>query len=150
MAGEVSENQTIVESWTISALKAYLENKIQAVERETDLKFKARDQALKLQFEADQLHFASLNHEAARILKATEITVSRDTWDAFKDADRIWKASMDHAIITLLPRGEFNVYKETTEKALNLGAGKWQGVLQLISTVASFAAIVGVASVFLK
>lgn len=148
--GNASENQTIVEPWTISSLKAYLEQKIDSVARETELKFVARDTALELQFKLDQEHFKSLNNEAARLLKNVEITVSRDMWEAFKEGDRLWKTNADTRAGGLMPRQEFTAYKEATERALNLGSGKWQGALQLISTIASFAAIVGVAYALIK
>lgn len=147
---KVSENQTIVEPWSISSLKAYLEQKIASVETETGLKFESRDLALKHQFDLDQEHFKQLNNEAARLLKNVEITVSRDMWDAFKETDRTWKQKCDAGMLALLPRNEFHTYKETTDRNMNLGAGKWQGALQLVSTIASFAAIVSVVFLWLK
>lgn len=145
-----SENQTILEPWTITSLKAYLELKITSLAGEVGLKFEARDKALKLQGDLNEEHFKSLNNEAGRLLKNVEITVSRDMWEAFQATDREWKARIDLRITELLTLKEFTIYKEGAERALNLGAGKWQGALQLVSTVASFAAVVGVAFALLK
>jgi multidrug efflux pump subunit AcrB len=143
-------NATATQAWNITTLKAYLEALVAALAAETDLKFEARDKAQALQFQADQEHFRTLNHEAARILKATEITVSRDTWDAFKENDHQWKTHVEARLAGAMKTAEFNIYKETTERALNLGAGKGQGIWQLIQTLASLAAIVGVAIVLLR
>ena len=121
------DNQTAIQAWNITTLKAYLEEQIAAVKNETDLKFAARDAAQKLQYQIDQDHFTSLNHEAARILKATEVTVSRDTWDASQKAANDWKVAVERRLQDSLPRSEFQTYKETTDKALTLKAGQSQG-----------------------
>jgi len=136
-----SENQTIVEPWNITALKAYLEEKINSLGRETDLKFETRDKALKHQFLLDQAHFGALNNEAARLLKNVEITVSRDMWDVHLRGDREWKTRIELAVHESMSKHEFQIYKESTERALNVGSGKSQGVLQLVSFCASLAAI---------
>ena len=133
------ENQTAVEQWNITTLKAYLEQKIVALDTETNLKFKARDDAQKLQYQIDQDHFASLNHEAARILKATEITVSRDTWEANQKAYHEWRATVDRRLQEAMPRTEFQTYKDTTDKALTLKAGQSQG-FDIVRGTATFIA----------
>lgn len=145
-----SENQTIVAPWNISALKAYLEAQIVNLGRETDLKFEGRDKALHLQATINEDHFKALNNEAARLLKNVEITVSRDMWDAYIHTDREWKNRTELLLSTMMPKAEFHAYKESTERALNLGTGKTSGILQLFTTGASIAAIVGVAVVLLK
>lgn len=91
--------------WTIETLKAYFELKFTGVEN----MITTRDKALELQAKADEIHFLNLNHEAARILKAQEVSVSRDTWDAFIEGDRKWKADI--------------------EKRLDLRTGQSQGIV---------------------
>ena len=137
--------------WNISTAMAYLGKEIAALDQKVDLKLKAiddkisaRDKALDLQSEANKVHFDQLNHEGARILKATEITVSRDTWDSFIESDRAWKSNADRALQSLLPRSEFQTYKDATEKALTLKAGQSQGMGTI--GVISMGIVAGVAS----
>lgn len=106
-------NQTATEQWNITTLKAYLEQAIAALKTETGLKFDARDDARKLQADANEKHFADLNHEAARIQKATEVTVSRDTWDGFLKAYQEWKVATDIVVQAAVSRTEFQTYKDT-------------------------------------
>ncbi len=143
-------NATATQSWNITTLKAFLEALVIAVKTETDLKFEARDKAQLLQHEIDQEHFKALNNEAARILKATQITVSRDTWEAFKEADNAWKAKTDALLAGVMLKADFQTYKETTERALNLGAGKWQGIWLLISTAGAIISMLGVLFVIFR
>ena len=97
MAADSTSNQI--------TLREYLEQRIDGIENKLDLKldaidqrFEARDGALVLQADANAAHFDALNHEAARILKAAEITVSRDTWDEFQKGYAEWKSSVDRII----------------------------------------------------
>lgn len=145
-----TSNTTAIENWNITTLKAYTDVRLDALKSETMLKFESRDKALQLQFSLDQEHFKSLNNEAARLLRQQESSVSRDMWDTFHEGFRQWQADTNSKIATNMTRAAFEAYKEATDKALNLGTGKFQGVLQLITTVASVAAIISVAFVLLR
>jgi len=96
------------ERWNIETLRLHLEMQIAHLHEKVDGKFFSRDKALELQAEANKIHFVQLNNEAARILKAAETTVSRDTWEGFQK--------------------EYQAYKASTERALTLAAGKASGV----------------------
>ena len=109
-------------------LREFLEQAIEGKLGVIEERFKAQETALKLQAVDNKEHFERLNGEAARILKATEITVSRDTWDAFKKSDQDWKNVTDRTMQGLLTKGEFQIYKESTDKALLLKAGQSIGV----------------------
>lgn len=145
-----TSNTTAIEGWNITTLKAYVDVRLDGFKSETALKFDSRDKALELQFALDQEHFRSLNNEAARLLKSQEASVSRDMWDTFQTGFREWQADINARIANNLSRAAFDAYKEATDKALNLGTGKWAGVLQLVTTVASIAAIISVAFVLMR
>lgn len=145
-----TSNTTAIEGWNVTTLKAYFDTRLDGFKTETTLKFEGRDKALVLQFQLDQEHFKSLNNEASRLLKQQEASVSRDMWDTYLTAYHTWQADTNAKVAQGLTRSEFNAYKEATDKALNVGTGKWQGVLQLVTTIASVAAIVSVAFVLLR
>ncbi len=105
----------LVEAQNDVSLRQYLERDIAALRNEMGLKFQNIEDrledtadALALSAGQNKEHFAALNNEAERIRKAAEITVSRDTWDAFKE--------------------EYNGYKEETNSKLTLRAGQLQGL----------------------
>ena len=141
------ENQTVVQAWTLTTLKAYLEQNLASLSEEVELKFKARDKAQKLQHRIDQEHFKALNNEAARILKATEVTVSRDTWNAEQKSFQDWKNNVERMLQGALPRTEFQTYKDATDKALTLKAGQSQGfdIVRVILTFVAGLVVAGLA-----
>lgn len=146
-------------------LREFLEEKLASLSRETSKNFElvgkgfelmngridARDHALKIQTEANRVHFDALNHEAARIQAAADKSVSRDTWDEYLKNDQEWKSKFDQQFPALLTKAEFQTYKETSDKALQLKAGQSQGVgmtgafvVQVISTISSLAVLISV------
>lgn len=135
------------QGWTIETLKEFFESRLAAIED----KIKERDKALELQAAENKRRLAELNHEHARVAKAQETYVSKDTWDGYVAARQAWTTAADRTMQLALPRPEFQAYKDTTEKALTLKAGQSQGfgltasvVVQIISACASIGAIVGV------
>lgn len=114
-----------------------------AFKREVELMFLARDEALVLQAAANKIHFEALNHEGARILKATEITVSRDSWDAFLKSFAEWKTTTERTLLGALPRPEFQTYKDSTERALTLKAGEARGAAGLWSLIVAGIGVAG-------
>lgn len=140
-------NQTATEQWNITTLKAYLEQAISALKSETALKFTARDDAQELQAAANKEHFENLNHEAARIQKATEITVSRDTWDGFLKAYQEWKSTTDTIVRAAVSRTEFQTYKDTLTAEMAAKAAQhavMTRVAVILAAVASAAMIANV------
>lgn len=127
------------------------EEKLRALRAEHELQFKAiyekfaaLDEARKLQAAADKEHFSALNNEAARIQKAADLSVSRDTWDAFKQTDQKWKSDIEKLAATHLPRQEFQTYKETTDKARDVKTGQTQGVSMVWAIFLGIVAVAGV------
>ena len=93
----------------------------------------------------------SLNGEQARIAATQAAYVSRELWDKAQDDDRGWRSRTDIAMQQLLSKSEFQLYKETTNRALLVKEGEGRGigltttaVLQFFSLLASVAAVVGV------
>lgn len=130
-------------------LREYLEGKIKELEARHELKFKAidekfatRDKALDLQAEANGVHFTALNNEAARILKAIEVTVSRDTWNAFKQSYDDWVRKVELAVGGLLPTKDFNSFKEEVNKSLQTKDGQRVGVTMTTSALTSIVIVV--------
>lgn len=149
---------TLVQNWNITTLKAYFEQRHTANIVETNLKFEAvnlkfeaRDVALKLQFEQNQDRFKELNNEAARILKATEVTVSRDVWNNFQENFLAWKTGVERQIQEATTRNEFQTYKQNTDKALTTAAAQAEIQATSKARVAMFigaaAAMVSVANI---
>lgn len=131
------------------SLREHLEAQIKALCMKHELKFKAledkiaaRDKALELQAEANKTHFIALNNEAARILKAIEVTVSRDTWNAFKQSYDDWTRKVETAIGGLLPAKDFNEFKDATNRALQIKTGQAQGVGMTTSTLVTIVVVV--------
>jgi len=127
--------------WTIGTLKELIDTKLNSF----DIKLEARDKALDLQAAENKRRLDELNHEHARVAQAQQTYVSKDTWDGFVEADQVWKGRVDLSLQAMVPRAEFQAYKDTTEKALTLKAGQSTGrhdvVAWIIAAVASTAAI---------
>lgn len=125
----------LVEAQNDVSLRQFLEREIAALRTEMNLKFKIADtndkaiaEALRIKSDEDATHFSTLNNEAARILKATEITVSRDTWDSFKSEYGEWKSRTERLIDSCVKNDDYQTYKQETSGALKLRTGQLQGV----------------------
>ena len=79
------------DGWTVATLKHHIDARLDAMEANFRIEIAARDKAVELQAKANDIHFDALNHENARIAAASATSVSRDTWDAFKTSDEVWK-----------------------------------------------------------
>ncbi len=142
----------LAESDNEISLRQHLEYKITCLKNEVELKFKnvndradMTEAALELQSGANRDHFETLNHEAARILKATEITVSRDTWDAFQKDYSDWKSRIERTMAAALGKDEFNTYRTETNRALTLRTGQGQGVYMSWQTFLAIFGLIGLA-----
>lgn len=150
--------------WTITTLKEHLEDNLCAMKKLYDEKIMSlenklgeRDRALLLQAEEYKRRMTDLNNENGRILAAQATSVSKDTWDGFIIGFESWKSATEKIIQAALPRVEFQAYKDATDKALTLGAGKSTGigltaniVAQVLWAGASIAAIVGLLIVVMQ
>jgi hypothetical protein len=139
--------------WTIETLKEHLELQITGLrDRE-----KIRGEALKLQADEYERRLTALNGEQARIAANQSASVSREIWDSSQREDRAWKSRIEGSISSSLPRVEFQTYKDTTDKALQLKAGQSQGigavgaiVVQVLTSLAGMAAIATVIVLLLR
>lgn len=106
-------------------------------------------------------HFASLNGEAGRILKAIEITVSRDTWEGFLVNHRNWRAEVDKALQGAITDKEFLEFKNSLAKdaailakdadtKVGWGKGISAVIAAIVGAVFLAAAVVGIVFAFLK
>jgi hypothetical protein len=143
-----SANPTAIEEWNFPTLKAFIEQQIGNLRSETDLKFTAAEAARKHQYVIDQEHFTALNSEAARILRATEITVSRDTWDGFLTGDRKWKSEVDIAIRATVSATEFQTYKDTLTRELAAKSAQAAVVTRVALIFGGLASLAVIANVF--
>ena len=115
-------------SHTIETLKELVAHQIDAVRGELT----ARDRALELQSTETHRRLDELNNEAGRILAASRLTVSSDTWEAFLHSDREWKRKVDQVLAQRSGRESGTV--TSTDR-----------LFQFVSMIASLAAIAGVA-----
>ncbi len=127
-------------------LREFFEAKLNAIEamREKDIKafydyVKSSSEALKLQAREYERRLENLNGEQARIAKTQETYISREIWERFIDEDRQWKSRTELGMVACLQRAEFQIYKETTDKALTLKAGQSQG-FDIVKSVGTFIA----------
>jgi len=127
-------------------LKEFFEAKLHAIDalREKDIKafyeyVKTASEALKLQAREYERRLESLNGEQARIAKTQETYISREIWERFVDEDRQWKSRIEISLTGCMRAAEFQIYKETTDKALTLKAGQSQG-FDLMRSVLTFVA----------
>lgn len=134
----------------MSRLDAKIDYEVKLVKE----RFEARDKALADKAAEYKEHFTALNNEAARILKATEVTVSRDTWDAFLASFRLWQAQVNSQLENAITDKEFNEFKATANKDADTRLGKNQGISASVSAViiaiTVTATIVGLIATFLK
>jgi|HubBroStandDraft_4_1064222.scaffolds.fasta_scaffold15649_5 hypothetical protein len=126
--------------WTLDTLRKHF-----TALREADR------EALRLQAAEYERRLDSLNGEQSRIAATQAAYVSRELWDRNQDDDRTWRSHTDIAMQQLLSKSEFQLYKETTNRALQVKEGEGRGigvtmaaVLQFFSLLASVAAVIGV------
>jgi hypothetical protein len=122
-----------------------LDQKIKALDARVTLELQARDKALEHQAEQNAEHFTSLNNEAARILAATAVTVSQDTWREFLKNHQSWKDATDKALQGTVSAETFHTYKETTAKATDLRTGNTQGTETSFKRIAALITIAAIA-----
>ncbi len=125
------------DDWTISTLKEHFEKLFREMAR-----------ALRLQAKEYKRRLKDLNGEQARIASSQATYVSRELWDRSQSEDREWKRKADLAIAGTLSADEFQRYKETTDRALQLKAGQDKGistsafvVVQVITSLAALGAL---------
>lgn len=121
--------------WTIDTLKEFFQAKIDAEvaarEAAVDLlkaRLNAADEALKLQAEANKVHFDSLNHEGQRLLAANAASVPRELYDADRKSGEEWRRTTEERLGKTLSEATFNAYKESTQRATNIQTGKSEGL----------------------
>lgn len=141
-------------------LREYLEQRINSLCTKTELKISAireelasRDKALLLQSEDNRRHFDALNNEAVRILRAAEMSVSRDTWNAFTEGYHIRHAELEKRMLETITRAEFYAFKENIEKEVMRHTAQGEGIKMsltaLIAVITAAAAIAGIVGVLI-
>lgn len=134
----------------LDGLDAKINYEVKLIWRE----FESREKARQDKAGEYKEHFTALNNEAARILKATEVTVSRDTWDAFLTTFRLWQAQVNASIDNSITDKEFNEFKNTADKDANTRTGKNQGITMsvtaLVAAIGVTATLVGLFFTFVK
>jgi hypothetical protein len=66
--------------------------------------FAHRDESLRLQAEANKVHFTALNNEAGRIAAAADKSVNREVYEEHREADQLWRESVRLAVDGILSR----------------------------------------------
>ena len=134
-------------------LREYIEARLKGME---DLRAQEARQ-LVLQAAEYERRLTALNGEQSRIAANQALSVSREIWDSSQREDRAWKSRIEASIASALPRVEFQTYKDTTDKALQLKAGQSQGIstigaiiVQLVTSLAGMAAIATVIVLLLR
>jgi len=93
-----------------------------------DLRFASAEKALTLQAGEYERRLHDLNGESARIRAAADRSVSRELYDKSEDDIRQWRTKTDLSLSRLLTRSEFDTYKTSTDRALQVKEGETKGI----------------------
>ncbi len=137
---------------TIIAAEMRLRDILRAEDRRwVEDQFKAIAKALELEAAELARRLEGLNGEQARIARSQATYVSREIWDATVNEWVTWRSKNDTNVQDKVGRTEFQVYKETTDRALTLKAGEAQGMSKttaiLFSVISATAAVAGITGV---
>lgn len=130
--------------WTISTLKELFETRLAAMEQNLTASIALLDsnanhaaEELKKQATEYERRLSDLNHEAARVASANALNVNKEVYDSDQKALDAWRRGMEVLIGGAVPQTEFRSYKDATSTALNIQAGKNEGVRLSGSTIFS-------------
>lgn len=125
------------------SLRDLIEERLDAIQQlhEKDMEFfqqyiRTTDEARKIQAVEYERRLNSLNGEQARIAQSQATYISREIWEAFQKEHRTLMDRMVTIQSGSVSAKEFQVYKDSVEKALSLAAGQKQGVGMMTYIVA--------------
>ena len=87
-----------------------------------------RDVARKLAIVELERRLETLNHAHQRAAEVLTTYLPREVFEKFREEDITWKRQEEVLRAHWVTQDEFRTYKETTQQALTLTAGKGQGV----------------------
>lgn len=140
-----------------AANKQYFEARVEWLEKHWAAIEVEKERARQVALIELERRLETLNHAHQRAAEVLSTYLSRESWEKFKEEDMIWKRQSDVLRSTWVTQAEFHTYKETTQTALTLSAGKRQGIGAVwgavavgFSTLAAIGSIVTALNVFLK
>lgn len=112
----------------IVSATAHFESRVNNLEKHLKVQDEMRETARKLALNELERRLNDLNHAHQRAADVLQTYLTRDIFDKFREEDINWKRQDEVMRATWVTQEEFRTYKETTQQALTLTAGKSAGV----------------------
>jgi|KBSSwiStaDraftv2_1062776.scaffolds.fasta_scaffold22920_14 hypothetical protein len=119
----------------ITDVKEHFEARINNLERHLKEMDEQKDQAKALALKELERRLHDLNNAHQRAADVLQTYLPREVWEKYREEDMSWKRQDEVLRSSWVTQDEFRTYKETTQQALTLTAGKGQGISSVWSVI---------------